>query len=157
MIVRGHETVLVQGITGRQGSFWTERMQAYGTRVIGGVNPKKAGTTHCNVPVYGSAREAMEARRFEASVIIVPPLAVCAAALDAIEAGAQKLVVLTEHTPVQDVMVLLAAARDNGARGVGRGHGVVGPGGGAASVEVVAAEGGDMGLFAGGNGHRTVP
>ncbi len=119
MIVRGTDRVLVQGITGRQASFWTERMQAYGTRVIGGVNPKKAGTTHCNVPVYGSAREAMEARRFEASVIIVPPLAVCAAGLDAIEAGARKLVVLTEHTPVQDVMVLLAAARDNGARVVG--------------------------------------
>jgi succinyl-CoA synthetase alpha subunit len=119
MIVRGSKRVLVQGITGRQASFWTERMQAYGTRVIGGVNPKKAGTTHCNVPVYGSAREAMEAQRFEVSVIIVPPLAVCAAALDAIKAGAQKLVVLTEHTPVQDVMVLLAAARDNSARVLG--------------------------------------
>ena len=43
MIVRGHETVLVQGITGRQGSFWTERMQAYGTKIVGGVNPRKAG------------------------------------------------------------------------------------------------------------------
>jgi succinyl-CoA synthetase alpha subunit len=46
MILRATDRVLVQGITGRQASFWTERMQAYGTRVIGGVNPKKAGTTH---------------------------------------------------------------------------------------------------------------
>ena len=62
MIVRGSERVLVQGITGRQGSFWTERMQAYGTRIVGGVNPKKAGTTHCGVSVYASARAAMDAR-----------------------------------------------------------------------------------------------
>lgn len=119
MIVRGSERVLVQGITGRQASFWTERMQAYGTRIVGGVNPRKAGTTHCNVPVYASAREAMDAQGFEVSVLIVPPLAVCAAALDAIEAGAKKLVVLTEHTPVQDVMMFLAAARDSGARVLG--------------------------------------
>ena len=76
MIVRGEERVLVQGITGRQGTFWTERMQAYGTRVIGGVNPKKAGSTHCGVPVYGSAREAMHASSFEVSVLFIPPLGV---------------------------------------------------------------------------------
>ncbi len=58
MIVRGHETVLVQGITGRQGTFWTERMRAYGTRVVGGVNPRKAGIEHCGVPVHASAVEA---------------------------------------------------------------------------------------------------
>ena len=52
MIVRGAERVLVQGITGRQGSFWTERMIAYGTRVVGGVNPKRAGETCCGVPVH---------------------------------------------------------------------------------------------------------
>ena len=54
MIVRGHETVLVQGITGRQGTFWTERMQAYGTKVVGGVNPKKAGIEHCGVPAFNA-------------------------------------------------------------------------------------------------------
>jgi succinyl-CoA synthetase alpha subunit len=112
MIVRGEELVLVQGITGRQGTFWTERMQAYGTRVIGGVNPKKAGSTHCGVPVYASAREAMDAASFEVSVLFIPPLGVRDAALDAIDAGVKKLVVLTEHVPVQDVMYFLAAARE---------------------------------------------
>ena len=68
MIVRGHETVLVQGITGRQGTFWTERMQAYGTKVVGGVNPRKAGIEHCGVPVYGSAAEAAQAGPIGASV-----------------------------------------------------------------------------------------
>ncbi len=126
MIVRGTETVLVQGITGRQASFWTERMQAYGTKVVGGVNPRKAGIEHCGVPVYGSAAEAVRARgraraagRIDASVLFIPPLAVKGAALDAIEAGIGKLVILTEHVPVQDVMYLLAAAREAGAQVLG--------------------------------------
>ncbi len=119
MIVRGHETVLVQGITGRQGTFWTERMQAYGTRVVGGVNPKKAGIEHCGVPVYGSAAEATRAGPIDASVLFIPPMGAKDAALDAIEAGIRKLVILTEHIPVQDVIYLLAAARAAGARVLG--------------------------------------
>ena len=115
MIVRGGERVLVQGITGRQGTFWTERMQEYGTRVAAGVHPKKAGTVHCGVPVYASARDAMCETRFDVSVLFIPPLGVKAAALDAIEAGCGRLVILTEHVPVQDVMEVLAAARANGA------------------------------------------
>ena len=115
MIVRGGQRVLVQGITGRQGTFWTGRMQEYGTRIVAGVNPKKAGTEHCGVPVYASAREAMRETGFDVSVLFIPPLGVKAAALDAIEAGCPRLVVLTEHVPVQDVMEVLAAARANGA------------------------------------------
>ncbi len=119
MIVRGHETVLVQGITGRQGTFWTERMQAYGTKVVGGVNPRKAGIEHCGVPVYGSAAEAVRRGSIDASVLFIPPMGVKGAALDAIEAGIEKLVILTEHVPVQDVMYLLAAAREAGAQVLG--------------------------------------
>ena len=115
MIVRGEERLLVQGITGKQGTFWTQRMQAYGTRVVAGVNPRKAGSEHCGVPVLASAREAMQQAGFDVSVLFIPPLDVKAAALDAVEAGARKLVILTEHIPVQDVMYLLAAARANGA------------------------------------------
>ncbi|MCP5150224.1 MAG: succinate--CoA ligase subunit alpha [Ectothiorhodospiraceae bacterium] len=114
MIVRGDERVLVQGITGRQGTFWTERMQAYGTRVVGGVNPRKAGTSHCGVPVHATARDAMAADGFDVSVLFIPPLGVKEAALDAIEAGARRIVILTEHIPVQDVMWVLAAARERG-------------------------------------------
>ncbi len=114
MIVRGTDRVLVQGITGRQGTFWTERMQAYGTRITAGVNPKKAGQVHCGVPVFASAREAMAQGGFDYSVLFIPPMAVKAAALDAIEAGAKGLCILTEHVPVQDVMYLLAAARERG-------------------------------------------
>ena len=119
MIVRGAERVLVQGITGKQGTYWTERMQAYGTRIVAGVNPKKAGTEHCGVPVYASARDAMRETGFDVAVLFIPPLGVKAAAKDAIEAGCKNLVVLTEHVPVQDVMELLAMARANGAAVVG--------------------------------------
>ena len=119
MIIRGTERLLVQGITGRQGTFWTERMSEYGTRVVGGVNPKKAGTTHCGVPVYASAGEAMAEGGFDVSVLFIPPLGCKAAALDALDAGCKKLVILTEHIPVQDVMYFMAAGAEAGARILG--------------------------------------
>lgn len=119
MIVEGNETVLVQGITGRQGTFWAERMRDYGTRIAGGVNPKRAGSAHIGLPVWGSAVEATKDRDIDVSVLFIPPLGVKAAVLDAVEAGIEKLVVLTEHVPVQDVMYFLAAAREAGTRVVG--------------------------------------
>ena len=119
MIITAEERILVQGITGRQGTFWTEKMRAYGTRIVGGVHPKKAGSTHCEMPVFGSASDAMREVGFDVSVLFIPPLAVRDAALDAIESGARALVVLTEHVPVQDVMYFLSAARANGAQVVG--------------------------------------
>ena len=112
MIVRRSDRVIVMGITGKQGTFWTERMQAYGTCVVGGTNPQKAGSTHCNVPIFATAREAMKGAPFDIAVLFIPPLMVKEAALDAIEAGAKGLVVLTEHIPVQDVMHFVAAARE---------------------------------------------
>ncbi|MEK7877030.1 MAG: succinyl-CoA synthetase subunit alpha, partial [Pseudomonadota bacterium] len=115
MIVRGADRVLVMGITGKQGSFWTERMQAYGTRIVGGTHPNKAGTLHCNVPVFATARDAMKGAAFDVAVLFIPPLMVKEAAMDAIEAGARGLVVLTEHIPVHDVMYFVAAAKERGA------------------------------------------
>ena len=94
MIVRGHETLLVQGITGKQGTFWAEKMRDYGTKVIGGVNPKKAGTVHLDLPVWGSAVDAAKETKVDSSVLFIPPLGVKAAALDAIEAGIPKLVIM---------------------------------------------------------------
>ncbi len=124
MIVRKQERVLIQGITGRQGTFWAEQMRDYGTTVIGGVNPKKAGETHLDLPVWGSAVDAAASLRdmgdqIDVSVLFIPPMGVKAAALDAIEAGIKKLVILTEHVPVQDVMYVLAAAEDCGAQVLG--------------------------------------
>ena len=118
-ICRRRHRVLVQGITGKQGTFWTERMQEYGTNVIGGVNPKKAGTEHCGVPVHATAVDAAKEGDVNATVMFIPALGVKVAALDAIEAGAKLIVCLTEHVPVQDVMYFLAAAKEAGTTIIG--------------------------------------
>jgi len=119
IIYRKAHRVLVQGITGKQGTFWTEKMMACGTSVIGGVNPKRAGESHAGVPVFASAAAAMRQAPFEVAVMFIPPAMVKAAAFDAIDAGAKLLVVLTEHIPAQDVMAILLAARRKSTRIVG--------------------------------------
>ena len=119
MIYRRHHRVLVQGITGKQGTFWTEKMIACGTRVVAGVNPKRAGDTHVGVPVFASAAEAMAQAPYDVAVMFVPPALAKTAALDAVAAGVKLLVVLTEHIPAHDVMAVLLAARRKGARIVG--------------------------------------
>ena len=119
MIVRGGDRVLVQGITGKQGTFWSERMRDYGTKIIGGVNPKRAGEVHLGLPVWATAREAARETNIDAAVMFIPPFGVKAAALDAIEAGIGKIVCLTEHVPVHDTMYILAAARERGAQMLG--------------------------------------
>jgi succinyl-CoA synthetase alpha subunit len=119
MIYRRGHRVLVQGITGKQGTFWSEKMMECGTAVVAGVNPKRAGETHIGVPVFASAREAMVKAPYDTAVMFIPPAMAKDAALDAIAAGAKLLVVLTEHIPAQDVMAMLLAARRSGTRIVG--------------------------------------
>jgi succinyl-CoA synthetase alpha subunit len=120
MIVRATDRVVVQGMTGRQGSFWTEKMLAYGTRIVGGVNPKRAGDTHGGVPVFATVRDAArETGGVDVSVMFIPPPAALAAAEDAIEAGVRLLVVLSEHIPARDVMRMHALAAAAGCRIVG--------------------------------------
>jgi len=119
VIVRGSDRVLVQGITGKQGTFWSERMRDYGTKIIGGVNPKRAGEAHMGLPVWATARAAARETNIDAAVMFIPPFGVKAAALDAIDAGIAKIVCLTEHVPVHDTMYILAAARERGAQVLG--------------------------------------
>ena len=120
MIVRKTDRVVVQGMTGKQGSFWTEKMIAYGTRVVGGVNPKRAGETHCGVPVFASVDEAARSTGgVDVSVMFIPPAGALAAAEDAVKAGVRLLVVLTEHIPAHDVMRMHALAAEGKCRIVG--------------------------------------
>jgi succinyl-CoA synthetase alpha subunit len=119
MILRGSETVLVMGITGKQGTFWSERMRDYGTRIVGGVNPRRAGEPHLGLPVWATAGDAARTTHIDAAVMFIPPFGVKEAALDAIEAGIGKIVCLTEHVPVHDTMYVLAAARERGAQMIG--------------------------------------
>lgn len=135
MIVSGEDRVLVQGITGKQGTFWTERMMAYGTNIVGGVNPKKAGTEHLGVPVFASAQDAAaeladgDGPGVDVTVLFIPPAGAKVATLDAVAAGARLIVVLTEFIPVHDTMAMVAAAAEAGSRIIGPNTaGVVTPG-----------------------------
>jgi len=119
MIIRRTESVLVQGITGKQGTFWSERMRDYGTRIIGGVNPKRAGEKHLDLPIWASAKDAVKDTQVDVAVMFIPPMGVKDAALDAIDAGIKKIVCLTEHVPVHDTMYILSAAKERGTKLIG--------------------------------------
>jgi len=119
MIVSRKDRVVVIGITGKQGTFWTEKMIAYGTNVVAGVNPKRAGETHVGVPIFGTPAEAAQKIGVDVAVMFVPPPMAKQAAVAAAEANIKLLVVLTEHIPAQDVMAIHAAAKRHGARIVG--------------------------------------
>ncbi len=119
MIVRRSNAVLVQGITGKQATFWTEKMRACGTNVVAGTSLSKSGIKVSGVPVYGSAVEAAQRHQLDATVLFTPPAATRGAVADALSAGVKSIVVLAEHIPVHDVMAFLADARDAGARVVG--------------------------------------
>lgn len=119
IILHSEHRVLVQGLTGKQGSFWTEKMQSCGTRIVAGINPKRAGDLHAGVPVFASATQAMRETPFDIAVMFIPPPAAKDAALDAISAGVSLLVILTEYIPSRDVMAIHAAAQAAGTRILG--------------------------------------
>jgi len=120
MILSAKDRVLIWGITGKQASFWTERMIAHGTNVVGGVNPSRAGQTHLGRPVWASGSEAAaHGGGFDTALLFISPAAALGAGRDAIAAGARLVVILTEHIPIHDVMTLHALAREAGARIVG--------------------------------------
>lgn len=119
MIITGKENVLVQGITGRQGRYWTERMLECGTNIVAGVSPGRGGQTVADRPVFDTVAEAAEAVAPAATVLFVPPAGARGAVVEAVEAGIGKVVCLAEHIPAHDVMEMLAVARDHGAQVLG--------------------------------------
>src|SRR4051795_3595856 len=106
--------VIVQGMTGSEGMKHTKRMLASGTKIVGGVNPRKAGTTvdvdGTEVPVFGTVAEAMKETGADVSVVFVPPAFTKAAALEAIDAGIGLLVGINEGGPVHDTAEFRAHA-----------------------------------------------
>jgi len=129
MIYRRGQKVLVQGITGKQGSFWAAKMMERGTDVVAGVNPKRAGDSHIGVPLFASAVEATRQTPCDISVIFIPPVMARDAIIDAIDAGVGTIVVLTEHIPGHDVLEIFARARGSKSRIVGPNTaGIVTPG-----------------------------
>ena len=103
ILIDENTKVIVQGITGGQGRFHTEQMLAYGTKVVGGVTPGKAGQEVCGVPVFDTVKEAKEATGANTSIIYVPPKFAADSILEAIDAEMDFVVCITEGIPVLDM------------------------------------------------------
>ncbi|MFO8061267.1 MAG: succinate--CoA ligase subunit alpha [Bacillota bacterium] len=121
--------VLVQGITGHQGTFHTELMVKYGTRVVAGTSPGKGGQEVSGVPVYNTVDQAVQSHGPNASVLFIPAPFVKDAAFEAIAAGVELVVIITEGVPLHDAMEVMAFAEQGGVRVVGPNtFGVITPG-----------------------------
>ena len=103
IFVNRNTRVLVQGITGKQGAFHTEKMLEYGTAIVGGVTPGKAGQEVLGVPVFNTVYDAVKETGADASVIYVPPKFAADSILEAIDAGIRIIVCITEGIPVMDM------------------------------------------------------
>ncbi|WP_218261562.1 succinate--CoA ligase subunit alpha [Saccharolobus shibatae] len=111
--------VIVQGITGREGSFHTQQMLKYGTKIVAGVTPGKGGTQANSVPVYDTVKDAMKEHEADASIIFVPARYAVDAIYEAVDAGIKLIVTITEHIPVLDMARAIKYARARGARIIG--------------------------------------
>ncbi len=106
ILVTENTRLVVQGITGAEGSFHTEKMLEYGTKVVAGVTPGKGGTTHLGLPVFDTVREAKEKTGANTSVIFVPPAFAADAILEAADAELDLVVCITEGIPVKDMIAV---------------------------------------------------
>ena len=106
MAVWAHKStrVIVQGITGREGTFHAIQCREYGTTVVGGVTPGKGGTTHEGFPVFDSVSEAVEKERANCSLIFVPPPFAADAIMESADAGIELIICITEGIPVNDML-----------------------------------------------------
>jgi len=119
VLVGPNTKAVVQGATGREGSFHLQRMLEYGTKVVAGVTPGKGGTTVHGVPVYDTVEEAVRRHGANASVMFVPAKFAADALLEAVDAGVELAVVITEHIPVHDTLRAVNYARARGVTVIG--------------------------------------
>ena len=129
VLVDGKSRVVVQGITGREGTFHARQCREYGTKVVGGVTPGRGGTDHDGVPVFDTVREAVERQGADVSLIFVPPAAAADAILEAAAAGIRLAICITEGIPTADMVKVKAAIARGTTRLIGPNcPGVISPG-----------------------------
>ena len=119
IIVDNDTRLVVQGLTGREGSFHAGRNRSYGTNLVAGVTPGKGGTTHVGLPVFDTVWDAKQATGADASVIYVPPPFAADAILEAIDAGIPLIVCITEGIPVMDMVKVKRALSGSKSRLIG--------------------------------------
>ncbi|MBD8512036.1 succinate--CoA ligase subunit alpha [Photobacterium sp. CAU 1568] len=119
VLINKDTKVICQGFTGGQGTFHSEQAIAYGTQMVGGVSPGKGGTTHLDLPVFNTVREAVEATGATASVIYVPAPFCKDAILEAIDAGIKLIVTITEGIPTTDMIDVKVKLEETGVRMIG--------------------------------------
>lgn len=121
--------VVVQGITGGEGTFHTQRMLEYGTKVVAGMTPGKGGTKHLNVPVFNTVAEAVKAEGANAAAIFVPPFFAADAIMEAADAGVSLIVCITEGIPTFDMIKVKTFLREKPAALIGPNTpGIISPG-----------------------------
>ncbi len=129
VLVDKNTRLVVQGITGKEGTFHTKQMVEYGTQVVGGVTPGKGGTTHEGIPVFNTVSDAVNEAGANASVIYVPPPFAADAIMEAADAGIPLVVCITEGIPVTDMVKVKRFLADKQTRLVGPNcPGVISPG-----------------------------
>jgi len=119
IIIDENTKVVVQGITGREGSFHTRQMIEYNTKVVAGVTPGKGGQDLDGVPIFNTVAEAVEKTGANASMIMVPAAFSCDAALEALDAGIQVIVLITEGIPIQDMIEVWHRCKNAGVTLIG--------------------------------------
>jgi len=112
ILIDKNTQVVVQGITGGEGTFHTEKMQEYGTNIVAGVTPGKGGQTHLNVPVFNTVEEAVRQKGANAAAIFVPPFFAADAIMEAAAAGVKLVVCITEGLPTYDMIKVKQFLKD---------------------------------------------